>query len=141
MAKHIYVNLPVTDLSRSTAFYQALGLTVNPMFSDHRQAVCMELSDSIYLVLLKRDYFQTFTDRKICDTRRELQVLLATNADDRAHVDSLMQIALARGGTEAGAARDYGFMYQRSFADPDGHVFEVVYMNLAEFPGADVPVG
>ncbi|MFO7326464.1 MAG: VOC family protein [Pseudomonadota bacterium] len=141
MAKQIYVNLPVTDLARSKAFYVALGLTVNPKFSDDRQAVCVALSDDICLMLLQRDYFQTFTDRKICDTQRELQVLLATNADDRAHVDSMVAAALANGGTEAGPARDYGFMYQRSFADPDGHVFEVLHLDEAQFPGPDVPVG
>lgn len=141
MAKQIFINLPVRNLAKSRAFYEALGYRVNPKFTNETEAACIEVSDTIYLMLLVRPYFQTFTDRKLCDTSRELQVLLATNADDRAQVDALMSTALAHGGSEAGAARDYGFMYQRSFADPDGHVFEVFYMNEAEFPGADVPAG
>lgn len=133
MAKQIFVNLPVSDLARSKAFHVALGHTINPKFTDDN-AACVVVSDTIYFMLLKREYFQTFTDRAICDTSREVQVLVALNADDRAQVDSIMSTALANGGREAGATRDYGFMYQRSFADPDGHIFEIFYMNEAEFP-------
>lgn len=135
MAKQIFVNLPVTDLEKSKAFYTALGFSINPKFTDH-QAACIVVSESIYFMLLQRDYFQTFTDRGICDPRKELQTLLALDARDRPDVDAVIQTALANGGSEAGAPRDYGFMYQRSFADPDGHVFEIFYMNEAEFPGA-----
>jgi len=133
MAKQIFVNLPVSNLEKSKAFHLALGHSINPKFTDDN-AACVVVSDSIYFMLLKREYFQTFTDRSICDTKSQVQVLLALNADDRGQVDTIMSTALAHGGTEAGAPRDYGFMYQRSFADPDGHVFEVFYMNEAEFP-------
>jgi len=134
MAKQIFVNLPVRDLEKSKAFYLALGYSINPKFTDDN-AACVVVSDTIYFMLLKREYFQTFTDRKICDTSREVQVLLALDTDGRPQVDALMEKVLANGGSEAGTPRDYGFMYQRSFADPDGHVFEVFYMNEAEFPG------
>ena len=134
MAKQIFVNLPVRDLEKSKAFYLALGHSINPKFTDDN-AACVVVSDTIYFMLLKREYFQTFTDRKICDTSREVQVLLALDTDGRPQVDALMEKVLANGGSEAGTPRDYGFMYQRSFADPDGHVFEVFYMNEAEFPG------
>jgi len=92
------------------------------------------VSDTIYFMLLRREFFQTFTDRAICDTSKDVEVLLALTAEDRAQVDAIMAIALAHGAREAGTARDYGFMYQRAFADPDGHIFEVFYMNEAEFP-------
>lgn len=134
MAKQIFVNLPVRDLEKSKAFYLALGHSINPKFTDDN-AACVVVSDTIYFMLLKREYFQTFTDRRICDTGREVQVLLALDTDGRPQVDAVMEKALANGGSEAGTTRDYGFMYQRSFADPDGHVFEVFYMNEAEFPG------
>lgn len=134
MAKQIFINLPVSDLAKSRAFHEALGHTINPKFSDDN-AVCVVVSDTIYFMLLKREYFQTFTDRAICDTSSHIQTLIALDADSRTQVDAIMATAVANGGSEAGAARDYGFMYQRSFADPDGHVFEVFYMNEAEFPG------
>lgn len=134
MAKQIFVNLPVRDLEKSKAFHLALGHSINPKFTDDN-AACVVVSDTIYFMLLKREYFQTFTDRRICDTAGEVQVLLALDTEGRPQVDALMEKALANGGSEAGTPRDFGFMYQRSFADPDGHVFEVFYMNEAEFPG------
>jgi predicted lactoylglutathione lyase len=135
MGKQIFVNLPVRDLEKSKALHVALGHTINPKFSD-ANAACVVVSDSIYFMLLKREYFQTFTSKGICDAGSQLETLLALAADSRADVDAIMAKALAAGATEAGSPRDYGFMYQRSFADPDGHTFEIFYMNEAEFPGA-----
>lgn len=135
MGKQIFVNLPVRDLEKSKALHEALGHTINPKFTDDN-AACVVVSDSIHFMLLKREYFQTFTDKGICDTSKQLQTLLALAADSRADVDALMGQALSCGCTEAGSPRDYGFMYQRSFADPDGHTFEIFYMNEAEFPAS-----
>jgi predicted lactoylglutathione lyase len=133
MSKQIFVNLPVSDLEKSKALHVALGHAINPKFTDDN-AACVVVSQSIYFMLLKREYFQTFTTKGICDAHSRLQTLLALAADSRADVDALMDKALAAGATETGSPRDYGFMYQRSFADPDGHTFEIFYMNEAEFP-------
>jgi predicted lactoylglutathione lyase len=134
MGKQIFVNLPVRDVEKAKAFHVALGHTINPKFTD-ANAACVVVSDSIHFMLLKDEYFRTFTDKAICDTASHVEVLVALAADSRADVDATMAKALASGGTEAGSARDYGFMYQRSFRDPDGHTFEIFYMNEAEFPG------
>lgn len=135
MNKMIFVNLPVSDVEKSKAFHIALGHSINPKFSD-QNAACVVVSESIYFMVLKREYFQTFTDKALCDTGTHIQTLLALSMDSRAEVDSLIAKAIAAGGAEVGSPRDYGFMYQRNFADPDGHVFEIFYMNEAEFPGA-----
>lgn len=135
MPTQIFVNLPVADLEKSKAFYTALGHTLNPKFSDEKGA-CVVISDTIFVMLLARPYFQEFTRKAVADANKELQTLIALSTGGRAEVDATMDKALAAGGKEAGEARDYGFMYQRSFEDPDGHTWEVFYMNEAEFPGA-----
>lgn len=130
-----FLNLPVADLERSKAFYLALGYTINPKFSD-AHAACVVISDSLFVMLLTRPYFQGFTDRAICDTTSHIEALFALSSASREAVDGMLERALGAGGREVGEARDLGFMFQRSFADPDGHTFEVFYMNEAEFPGA-----
>lgn len=135
MSKMIFVNLPVSDVEKAKAFHVALGHGINPQFTD-ANAACVVVSDSIYFMLLKREFFQGFTDRAICDTSTHVETLIALMADSRAEVDAMLGKAIGAGGREAGSPRDYGFMYQRSFTDPDGHTFEIGYMNMAEFPGA-----
>ncbi len=134
MSTQIFVNLPVADLEKSKAFYTALGHAINPKFSDENGA-CVVVSDTIFVMLLTRAYFQGFTKKSVADAGKELQTLIALSTGGRAEVDATMDKALAAGGKEAGEAKDYGFMYQRSFEDPDGHTWEVFYMNEAEFPG------
>jgi len=135
MPTRIFINLPVADLAKSKAFYTALGHTLNPKFSDDK-AACVVVSDTIFVMLLNRAYFQTFTAKSVANAGKELQTLLAMSVPGRTEVDATMDKALAAGGSEAGEARDYGFMYQRSFEDPDGHTWEIFFMNEAEFPGA-----
>jgi uncharacterized protein len=135
MSRQIFVNLPVRDLEKAKAFHVALGHTINPKFTDDN-AASVVVSDSIYFMLLKHEFFQGFTSRSICDASKQVEVLIALSVDSRAAVDDLLAKAVSAGGSEAGSARDYGFMYQRSFNDPDGHTFEIFYMNEAEFPGA-----
>ena len=130
MAKMIFVNLPVADLPRSVAFYEALGATRNPQFSDDA-AACMVFSDTIHVMLLRHEKFAGFTPRPIADARETSQVLLATSADSRADVDRMAEAALAAGGADAGPTQDHGFMYGRSFADPDGHIWEPFWMDVA----------
>ena len=135
MSTQIFVNLPVADLEKSKAFYAALGHAINPKFSDDN-AACVVVSDTIHVMLLTRAYFQTFTRKPVGDAHRELQALIALSTPGREAVDAVMDKALAAGGREPGEARDYGFMYQRSFEDPDGHTWEIFHMDEARFPGA-----
>ncbi len=132
MSKLIFVNLPVTDLDRSIAFYQVIGATRNPQFSDET-AACMVLSDTIHVMLLTHDKFRQFTPKPIADAHATSQVLLCISADSRAGVDEIAEAALNTGGHEAGKSQDYGFMYSRSFADPDGHIWEPMWMDVSAF--------
>ena len=130
MARMIFVNLPVADLGRAVAFYQAIGAEKNPQFSDDT-AACMVLSDTIHVMLLSHAKFRQFTPKRIVDAREASEVLLCISADSRAGVDEITERALAAGGREPRAAEDHGFMYGRSFEDPDGHIWEPMWMDLA----------
>lgn len=135
MTQQVFINLPVSDLPRAIRFYQALGYSLNPKFTDER-AACVVISDTIYVMLLVRDFFQGFTRKSVADAHTQLQTLIALSADSRDEVDAVMDKALAAGGSEAGEPRDYGFMFQRSYADLDGHTWEVFFMDESAFPGA-----
>jgi hypothetical protein len=126
----IFVNLPVADLDRAVAFYKAIGAEQNLQFSDDTAAM-MVLSDAIHVMLLTHDKFRQFTSKRIADARETTEVLLAISADSRAGVDEITEKALAAGGREPRAPEDHGWMYGRSFEDPDGHVWEPVWMDVA----------
>jgi predicted lactoylglutathione lyase len=131
MAKLIFVNLPVSDLARSTAFYEAVGAVKNPQFSDDT-ASCMVFSETIHAMLLTHDKFRQFTPKAIPDAKGSSQVLICLSADSREEVDATVAKAVAAGGTaDPGPKQDYGFMYGRSFEDPDGHHWELMWMDLA----------
>ncbi len=131
MAKLIFVNLPVSDLARATAFYQAVGAGKNEQFSDET-ASCMVFSETIYAMLLTHDKFRQFTPKKIADAKTSSEVLICLSADSRDEVDAIVGRALAAGGrADPGPKQDYGFMYGRSFEDPEGHIFEVMWMDVA----------
>jgi predicted lactoylglutathione lyase len=135
----MFVNLPVTDLERATAFYEALGFTINPQFTDHNAACVVVEEDHSYLMILVREYFQTFTDLPIGDPKVSPTVAVAFFLDSRDEVDAVAERGLAAGGTEPQEASDYGFMYQRQVSDPDGNVLELGWMDqtaAAEGPGA-----
>lgn len=135
MSKMLFVNLPVTDLARSAAFYEALGLNKNPQFSDET-AACMVLSETIFVMLLTHDKWRTFTDRPIPPATSS-EVMLAVSCDSREAVAAMVDAAAGRGGTaDINPAQDYGFMLNRTFADPDGHVWEAVFMDMAAAGGA-----
>jgi hypothetical protein len=129
MAKLIFVNLPVTDLAKSTAFYEAIGARKDPRFSDHT-AACMALSETIHVMLLTHDKYRQFTDKPIADAHATSAALLCVSEESRADVDKTLGKALAAGAPEPSPAQDYGFMYGRSFEDPDGHHWEVVWMDV-----------
>ncbi|UYB53725.1 VOC family protein [Xanthomonas sp. AM6] len=124
----IFVNLPVRDLEASRAFFAALGYSFNPAFSDDK-AACMVVSDSIFVMLLTEPFFAGFTNKPISDARVGTEVIVALSASSREAVDATLDKALAAGAREPQPARDYGFMYQRGFEDPDGHLWELAHMS------------
>ena len=131
MSRMIFVNLPVTDLERSRGFLEALGAVNEPRFTDDT-AACMTLSDSIHVMLLTHDKFSQFTPRPIADANTASEVLLCLSADSRETVDAAVQRAVNAGGTaDPSAKQDYGVMYGRSVADPDGHIWEIMWMDPA----------
>ncbi len=131
MARMIFVNLPVSDLERSKAFVEALGAINEPRFTDNT-AACMTFSDSIHVMILTHDKFRQFTPRPIADAKAESEVLLCLSADSRESVDSTLERAVAAGGTaDPSPKQDYGVMYGRSVADPDGHIWEIMWMDAA----------
>ncbi|HKX23098.1 MAG TPA: VOC family protein [Rhizorhapis sp.] len=129
MPKMIFVNLPVIDLPRSTDFYQAIGARRDERFCDET-ASCMVLSDTIFVMLLTHEKFGQFTPKKITDAWKETEVLLCVSEESRAGVDATVEKALAAGAKEPRAPQDFGFMYNRSFEDLDGHIWEIVWMDV-----------
>jgi uncharacterized protein len=130
MPKLIFVNLPVSDLRRSTAFYEAIGGEKNPQFSDDT-ATCIVFSDTIHAMLLTHDKYSQFTSKPIADAHASSEVLICVSADSRQDVDATIDKAQAAGGrADPGEKQDFGFMYGRSFEDPDGHHWEVMWMDM-----------
>lgn len=126
MPKMIYVNLPVKDLAVAIRFYEAIGCHKNEQYSDH-QAASMVWSDTITFQLLTRPYFGTFTSKPIADANSSCEMLLALTCESREHVDSITEAAAAAGGkADIRERRDLGWLYNRAFEDPDGHVFEAL---------------
>lgn len=129
-SRKIFVNLPVQNLDRAMAFFRALGFGFNPQFTNE-QAACMIVSDEAFVMLLTEPRFKDFTRKQICDTRTGVEGIFALSCTSRAEVDQMVQQALASGGSAAMDTMDYGFMYGRSFFDPDGHHWEVIWMDPA----------
>ena len=131
MTRMIFINLPVTDLDRSIAFYEAIGAVKNPMFSDDT-AACMVISDVIHVMLLTHGKWATFTDRANPDAQKSAQVLLCVSEESRDAVDAAVKAATGAGGlADPTPTQDFGVMYGRSYADPDGHIWEVMWMDPA----------
>lgn len=131
MSRKIFVNLPVSDLERSRAFLEALGAVNDPRFTDET-AAAMSFSDAIHVMILTHDKFSQFTPRPIADAKVGSEVLLALTADSRESVDSTVERAVTAGGSADPAPKqDYGVMYGRSVADPDGHIWEIMWMDPA----------
>ena len=134
MPKMIFVNLPVTDLARSMAFYEAVGFTNNPMFTNE-QAAAMAWSDEIVVMLLTHDFWKTFTSKAIPNAANTAQVLLCLSQDSKEAVEDIVGKAVAAGGkADPTPTQDMGFMYGRSFEDPDGHIWENAYMDMSAVP-------
>lgn len=127
----IFVNLPVKDLDKSKEFFGKVGYEFNPQFTDQK-AACMVISENITAMLLTESFFQTFLNHKeIADATKHTEVLVALSAESRAQVDEIVERALAAGGKAHGEPSDHGFMYSRSFEDPDGHIWEYLYMDMS----------
>ena len=129
----LFINLPITDVARTRAFYTALGFEVNENFSNEN-AVAIILGDNQFAMLLKREFFQTFTQLELADPAKYVQCLLAIQFDDRKDVDTIVETPLANGGGEPHPPEDMGFMYQRAFSDPDGHGWGPFWMDPAGIP-------
>ncbi|MBL6079886.1 VOC family protein [Belnapia sp. T18] len=130
MPKLIFVNLPVTDLTRSIAFYEAVGATLDRRFTDET-AACMVFSETIHAMLLTHDKYRQFTAKPIADAHASSAALICLSAESRAEVDAMAERAGDAGGArDPCKVQDYGFMYGRSFEDPDGHHWEIMWMDL-----------
>lgn len=127
MSRKIFVNLPVTDLKRSMAFFEALGFRHEPQFTNE-QAACIVISAEIYTMLLTHPFFAGFTGKPIADARQTTEALLCLSCESQQEVDELVRKAVAAGGSAPRAAQDHGFMYSHGFEDPDGHIWELVHM-------------
>lgn len=127
MNNQIYVNLPVRNLDRSVEFFTRLGYTFNPKFTDEN-ATCMIVGENIFVMLLVEEFFRTFTAKAICDTGKATEVLIALPCASRTEVDEMVGKAIAAGGTAPRKPQDLGFMYTHGFEDPDGHYWEMFYM-------------
>ena len=126
--RQIFVNLPVKDLERSKQFFGSLGFSFNPQFTDDKAACMVIAKDSIYAMLITEPFFKTFTPRAIADAKTTSEVLLALSCSSDKEVDDLIAKATSAGGKTVKAPQDHGFMYYRSFEDPDGHIWELLHM-------------
>jgi uncharacterized protein len=128
-----FVNLPVSDLKKSMKFYETLGFAFNPQFTDDT-AACMIINETCYAMLLTHEKFTFFSNAPIPDAKTSTGVLVALSLEGREAVDALLTTALSSGGSEPRPANDYGFMYQRTMADPDGHRWEPFFMDMSKMP-------
>lgn len=130
MARMIFVNLPVSDLAKSIAFYEAVGAVKDPRFCDDSAAM-LSFSEHIHVMLLTHARFSSFTERTIIDAHKNAQALLALSEESRDSVDETISHAIAAGAVgDVNPLQDHGFMYSRAFADPDGHIWELAWMDM-----------
>lgn len=133
MATQIFVNLHVKDLEKSKKFYTAIGFTINPQFTDDT-AACVVISDTIFIMLITHAKFREFTPKEISDAHKTTEVLNALSAESKDQVNAMVDKAIQSGGGMAGQPQDHGFMFSRSFNDPDGHIWEVFWMDMSQVP-------
>jgi hypothetical protein len=133
MLRQIFVNLPIADMARTRAFFEALGLSFNPQFSNE-QGACLQIAENIHAMLLVKPFFQGFTKKPVADATQSTEVIIALSCDSRAEAEALVAKAVAAGATTPNAPVDHGFMFQHGFADLDGHQWEVFWMDMAAAP-------
>ena len=134
MGTKIFVNLPVKNLDKSKAFFIDIGFKINQQFTDNT-AACIVITEEIYAMILTYEKFKEFTHKEIVDANKATEVLTCLSFDTKEKVHELVDSAIAAGATETRAPQDYGFMIGRSFNDPDGHIWEIVWMDPAGIPG------
>jgi predicted lactoylglutathione lyase len=135
MAKQIFINLAVKDLQKSFDFYTSLGFSNNRQFSDDT-GKCMVWGDNIFVMILTHEKFASFATKPIADTKTKLAALFSLSVDSIDEVNRIMDSGLKAGGTEPSEMKDYGFMQQRTIEDPDGHTWEIFYMDMSKLPAA-----
>ena len=133
MATRVFINLPVKDLDKSVSFFTELGYRFSPQFTDEK-ATCMIISDNIFAMLLTESYFKTFTRKQVADAKTSTEVLIALDTNSRNEVQQMVAKAKELGATIYAEPQDHGWMYQHSFADLDGHQWELVYMDATQMP-------
>lgn len=136
MATNIFINLPVADLEASKAFFGKLGFSFNAQFTDET-AAAMVIDENIFSMLLTHEKFKQFSPKPIADAKAVSEVLIAISRDSREAVTELFDKAMAAGGTEARPGDDYGFMVSKAFADLDGHIWEVMWMDPSYVQAAE----
>jgi len=132
-SRQIYVNLHVKDVKRSMAFFTGLGFEFDLRFTDENRAACLVVGENIYVMLLQEEYLKTFTKREVVDTDKYAQLTIAIAAESREQVDEIVHKAVSLGGKRYNDPQDHGFMYQWGFQDPDGHIWEIAYMDIGAF--------
>ncbi len=134
MARQIFVNLSTKDLEKAKKFYQEIGFSINEQFTNENGA-CIVISDTIYAMILAESFFKTFLkDKTISDARTSTESLVALSAESKEEVNVMADKALAAGGSPLRDPEDHGFMYTRSFQDPDGHIWEIFWMDPSKVP-------
>nr|WP_315212155.1 VOC family protein [uncultured Flavobacterium sp.] len=133
MASKIFINLAVKDLKKSIDFFTKLGFSFNPQFTDE-QATCMIVADNIFAMLVIEQRFKDFTKKEICNAHKNTEVLIAIDTDSREKVDEMVKTAVDAGGSIYMEPQDHGWMYGHSFADLDGHQWEIMYMDENAIP-------
>ena len=134
MSTQMFLNLPVKNLNRSVEFFTKLGYTFNPQFTNE-VATCMIVGENIFVMLLVEKFFQTFTEKQICDATKNTEAMIGLSCGSRAAVDEMVRKAVAAGGTMPRKPVDHGFMYSHGYDDLDGHIWEVFYMKPGAVPG------
>ena len=133
MATKVFMNLAVKDLKKSMDFFKQMGYTFNPQFTDET-AACMVISEDIYAMLLTHPKFKQFTSKEISDSTKTTEVMIALSCESKEAVNATMENALKGGAKEYRDPMDYGFMFQRTYEDLDGHIWELIYMDMSKFP-------
>ncbi len=133
MARKMFLNIPVKDLNRSIDFYTKVGFNFNQQFTDEN-ATSIIIGDDILVMLLREDFFKKFTNKPIANAKESTEVLICISAESREEVDEIVGSAIAAGGASSIPTQDHGWMYGRSFEDPDGHIWEVSYLDMDSLP-------
>lgn len=133
MASKVFINLPIKNLQRSVDFFTKLGFDFNPQFTDE-SATCMIISENIFVMLIVEERFKDFTKKEIADASKTTEVLIAIDAESKEAVDDIVNKAIEAGGSKYMEPQDHGWMYYNSFADLDGHQWEITFMDMTQMP-------